>query len=76
MAINAHLMMRNGPTIGVWSKTRSLPWCLSPAEHYRGRDTVSEIFTIFHFPLKSKMAAKSGETEIFPPAQDSPAVPF
>ena len=34
---------------------------LSPAEHYRGRNTFSEIFTIFQYPLKSKMAAKSGE---------------
>ena len=28
---------------------------------------VFEIFTLFHFPLKSKMAAKSGENLNFPP---------
>ena len=28
--------------------------------------TVSEIFSMFYFPLKSKMAAKSGKIRIFP----------
>ena len=28
--------------------------------------TISEIFSMFYFPLKSKMAAKSGKIEIFP----------
>ena len=43
------------------AKTRPLPQCVSPAEHQRGINTFSEIFTIFHFLLKSKKAAKSGE---------------
>ena len=29
--------------------------------------TVSEIFSMFYFPLKSKMAAKSGENSNFSP---------
>ena len=29
--------------------------------------TVFEIFTLFHFPQKSKMAAKVAKIEIFPP---------
>ena len=41
--------------------TRPLPGYVSPVEHNRGRNTFSKIFTIFHFPLKSKMATESGE---------------
>ena len=49
------------------TKTRPLPWYLSPAAHYRGRNTFSEISTLFHFSQKSKMAAKSGENQNFSP---------
>ena len=48
-------------------RTRPLPRYLSPAEHYRGINIFSEIFTFFHFPQKSKMAAKSGENPNFTP---------
>ena len=34
--------------------------------------TVFEIFTLFHFPLKSKMAAKSGENQSFSPRHRIP----
>ena len=51
----------------VSSETRPLPRYLSPTEHYRGTNIFSEIFTPFHFPQKSKMAAKSGENRNFSP---------
>ena len=35
--------------------------------HYRGRNIFSEIFTLFHFPQKSKMAAKIDENTNFTP---------
>ena len=47
VAINGHLRIRNGPTIGVLKVALFL--------------TVLEIFTLFHFLLKSKMAAKSSK---------------
>ena len=37
--------------------------------------TVFEIFTVFHFPLKSKMATKSGES-VFSEAEDTPVLPW
>ena len=47
--------------------TRPLSRYVSPAEHYRERNTFSKIFTLFHFPLKCKMDSKSGENwNIFP----------
>ena len=108
------------------TKTRPLPWYLSPAAHYRGRNTFSEIstlfsfftkiqdgrqkwrkskffpfpqdtlvlpcgskiwlkslyllwfeiFTHFHFPQKSKMAAKSRKSKFFLFAQDNLVLPF
>ena len=57
-----------------WWKLKFFPFAqdtlILPGEKFaRNRIslTVAEIFTIFHFPLKSKMAAKSGENWIFFP---------
>ena len=46
-------------------RTRPLPRYLSPSAHYKGRNTFPEIFTLFHFPQKSTVAAKSGENRKF-----------
>ena len=52
--------IQNKTTAAVCISRRALP----------GEETFYEIFTIFHFLLKSKMATKIGENWIFPPGTE------